>query len=109
VDISQMSFEPVTPFAPDDGDVGPERPLEHRPLAGPSSLTLAQYAAVESELAIDPSRVTAVLQRYGLTDDTRRAHARALRDLFDREPAARQVWTQVSDAYAAWRSKGGQT
>ena len=79
------------------------QPLAQRALLGPGSLTMGQYAAVESEIALDASAAPRVLAAYGLDAAGRRAHAEALRVLLASDPSAREAWEQAKGTYRAWR------
>ncbi|RLB61809.1 MAG: hypothetical protein DRI90_10520 [Deltaproteobacteria bacterium] len=104
LDSSALNLGPAHPF---DGEV----PLEQQPLAGSGSLSLLQYAALETEIALTPAEAERAMAACGLDGAGRRTHAEALRQLFEREPQARELWSQARARYLAWRtsSSGGKT
>jgi len=104
LDPGALNLGPAHPFA---GVV----PLKQQPLAGPASLTLLQYAALETEITLNPAAADQALAACRLDRTGRRTHAEALRRLFDQEPRARDLWSQAKARYQAWRlsSSGGST
>ena len=92
---------PATPFVAPGDDM-------HRRLVDPAGLTIAQYAAVEEEIAANIYAAGRVLAQYGLSHATRRQHAVTLRRLFQQQPSTRHVWLRARAAYRAWRDRRGQ-
>ena len=75
----------ITPF---------KAPGEPPPTAAPR-LTLEQHATMTAEIAVAPERAMAVLARYELTPEAKRAMDEHYRAVVAADPGAREAWHQA--------------
>lgn len=102
------------PFAPPASTVppAPEQVRGHppspgtaqaaEPLAGPGSLTLEQYAAVETEIACG-TPAASVLAAYRISARERLRLGNVLRALVKHSPVVKDRWLGATEAYREWR------
>ena len=77
-------------------------------LAAPApALTLEQHASMTAEISMAPERGLAILQRYRLTPESKRAVDEHYRSRVAADPAVREAWTRAYHAYHAWLSQTG--
>lgn len=72
------------------------------PAAAKPKLAVPQYASLEVDLAMDPARRAATLQRYGLSEADKAELDRAYRALFSSDRGARAAFDQATATYRAW-------
>jgi len=81
---------PATPLAP----------------AGPTRLTLEQYASVCAEIAVAPREARQIRAKYGMPDDaTWSATDGAWQQRLSRDPALKARWIELASQFRDWLSK----
>ena len=70
------------------------------------ALTLEQYASLCVDLQNPQADAAAVLRRYSLTPETKRALDSRFSELFHRDPAQNAAFQQACVAYRAWLARG---
>lgn len=87
----------------------PPRPSPTASVASPApALTLEQYASLSVDLQNPRNDAAALLARYGLTPEAKRAIDAHFQSLFRADPAKRAQFERACHAYTAWiaQSKG---